>query len=73
MEQEKVYKKQIIYLAKLETELHYKLSCYNKVLVKRKQQQDKHSINKCIQQVVEEIIGILTLVPAEYCTEALGV
>ena len=35
--------------------------------------EDKDSINKCIQQVIEEIVGILTLVPAEYCTEALGV
>ena len=35
--------------------------------------EDKDSINKCIQQVVEEIVGILTLVPADYCTEALGV
>ena len=35
--------------------------------------EDKESINQCIQQVVEEIVGILTLVPAEYCTEALGV
>ena len=35
--------------------------------------EDKESIIQCIQQVVEEIVGILTLVPAEYCTEALGV
>lgn len=34
---------------------------------------DRALINQCIQEVVDEIVSILTLVPADQCAEALGV
>jgi hypothetical protein len=35
--------------------------------------EEKDSIKKCIQRVIEDIVGTLTLVPAEYWAEELGV
>ena len=35
--------------------------------------EDKVSITKCIDDVIDEIIGLLTLVPADDCSSRIGV
>ena len=43
------------------------------LLSKNLSREDKVSITKCIDDVMDEIIGLLTLVPANDCAERLGV